>query len=583
MRDVPPPPDAWEEVESDASSHKQLPASVVVPRTAYALLYGAVLLLVVTPLILLLISTFQEGTLGNRTGWGFEHWQRALTSPRLGRSLWNTATLAIVRQGLAICVGILIAWLLARTDIPFPRMLEFAFWIAFFIPALNVTLVWIFLIDDYNGVLNRVLMTLPFVDEPPFNVFSWWGIVWVNFLAAALPVKVMLLTPAFRNLDSSIEEAARLSGDTAFGTFRRVTLPLMMPTCLIVLVLGVIRSFESFEVELILGLPADIEVFTSLVYRYMRLVSPPESGLAMVLSVISLVLLIPLILYQQWYGRTRSYSSVGAKFRVDRKRLGWLRWPAFALVFTLAMLMSALPVLGLTAGTFMSFFGRFDVVDVWTLNHWQTVMQTPVFTSSMKNTLVLSGMTTVSGLILFTGIAYSIARTEMRGRGWLDFYAWLPTVIPGIVLGLGYLLLFLRVPGLSAMYGTIVLLVVVCTLGVMTVGVQLVKQGLRQIGPELEEASWISGASRFATLRLILLPLISPTLVVVAVTAFSSSARATGHVALLSTGRNQPLAILQLLQMADNNYEVASVVGLFILMLTVGVAILARALGYRSR
>lgn len=552
--------------------------------TLFVLLFASVTLVVVVPVVVLLIFSLVEGRIGQLEGFGFEHWVDGLSQRRLPRAFWNTVWLAVVRQGLAMVVGVMLAWTIAKTDLPFRRTLEFGFWVAFFVPSLTAVLAWIFLLDEYNGVINTVLSALPFVDDGPgpFNIFSAWGIIWVNLLSSALPVKIMLLAPAFRALDSSLEEAARTSGDTALGAFRRVTVPILMPTFLIVAVLGVIRSLEAFEVEVILGLPAGIEVLSSLIYNVVSDQAPPNYGAATVTSMLAIAIMLPAIVIQQRYGSKRSVPTVAGKFRNEPRNLGKWRWPLFALIGGLLMFMTVVPVVALVGGTFMRFFGIFSIDSVWTTMHWEAALSSPLFGRALRNSIDLSVLSTLVAVTLFVALAYVIVRTQYRGRAALDFMAWMPTVVPGIVLGLGYLWLFLLTPGLRQVYGTIWALVFVAVLGSMTVTVQLVKSSLRQLGSELEEASWASGAGRLYTIRRIVLPLISPTIVVVAVTAFSSTARTTSYVALLATSQNAPLSILQLNQMTDGRYEAASVVGIFILVLSLGVALLARAFGYRS-
>lgn len=578
---LPPPPRRWSLARADGHDH---PAVRHGRNVLYILLLVVVAVVVLFPVVVILIFSFIEGRVGQLQGFGLEHWVAGMSHPRIPSALWNTITLSVTRQGIAMVVGILIAWLIAKTDLPFGKTLEFGFWVAFFVPSLTITLSWIFLMDPYTGVLNRMLAWLPFVgDGPgPLNVFSWWGIIWVNLAASALPVKVMLLTPAFRALDSSLEEVARTSGDTAMGALRRVTVPILMPTFIVVAVLGVIRSFESFEVELILGTPAGIEVLSSLVYSLARVSVPPNYGAATVTSMISILIMLPAVLVQQRYGSRRSVATVTGKFRNEPRKLGRWRWPLFTVVLILVCFLTIIPVIALVGGSFMRFFGIFEAREPWTTMHWSTILGSTLLTRALRNSINLSALATLLVLTWFVAMAYLVVRSRYRGRATLDFMAWLPTIVPGVVLGLGYLWLFLLVPGMRQIYGTIWSLVLVAALGSMTVTVQLVKQGLRQLGSELEEASWASGAGRLTTLRRVVLPLLSPVLVVIAVTAFSTTARTTSHVALLTTSRNQPLSILQLIQMADGRYEAASVVGIFILFLTLGVAMLARAFGYKN-
>jgi iron(III) transport system permease protein len=229
----------------------------------------------------------------------------------------------------------------------------------------------------------------------------------------------------------------------------------------------------------------------------------------------------------------------------------------------------------------MKLFGYFAIASPWTLDNWKTVLGNPNFTRALLNSFVISAGTAVLAMIAFFFLAYIIVRTRFWGRKILDFLVWVPSVLPGIVIGLGYLWLFLGTPFLRPVYGTTWILIMVAALGSITLTTQIVKSSLLQLGTELEQASWTSGVSRFHTLRYVVFPLIAPTLAAVGVLAFSASAKATSQVALLSTNANQPLSMLQLNLMADNNMEAASVVGVFILLMTIGVALLARLFGLR--
>jgi iron(III) transport system permease protein len=229
----------------------------------------------------------------------------------------------------------------------------------------------------------------------------------------------------------------------------------------------------------------------------------------------------------------------------------------------------------------MSVFGMFNVREPWTLKSWQTVLNDNNFLSALWNSVVIAGGTAILAMVCFGFIAYIVVRTRFFARSALDFLVWLPSTLPGIVMGLGYLHLFVGTPFLRPIYGTTFILVLVAALGSITLTTQVLKTNLRQLGADLEEASATSGGNAWHTLRHIIVPLMAPSLAVVGVLAFSAAARATSHVALLATHNNQPLSILQLNLLSDNNFEAASVIGVFILLMTVGVAVVARIFGLR--
>ena len=156
-----------------------------------------------------------------------------------------------------------------------------------------------------------------------------------------------------------------------------------------------------------------------------------------------------------------------------------------------------------------------------------------------------------------------------------------PSTVPGIILSLGFLWLFLGTPFLRPMYGTTFVLILVTALGSITLATQITKASLLQLGNELEERIQASGATWWYTVRHVVLPLVAPTIAVVGIIAFASAARSTGPIALLSTQSNRPLSMLQLSLLATNEYGAASVVGVILLLLTAGVAVAARLAGLR--
>jgi iron(III) transport system permease protein len=172
---------------------------------------AAIALLVLYPVVILIANSFQVGTFGQPTHLGLDNWTTAFSSPRVWDALKNTVTLSVARQSIALVVGVLVAWVLARTDLPGKYWLEFGFWVAVFLPTLTVTLGWIMVFDSFNGLANQLWQWL-FNAKGPFNIFSWWGIVWVHLVTGTIPLKVMLLTPAFRNMDATLEEASQAAG-----------------------------------------------------------------------------------------------------------------------------------------------------------------------------------------------------------------------------------------------------------------------------------------------------------------------------------------------------------------------------------
>jgi iron(III) transport system permease protein len=537
---------------------------------------------VLVPVYTLVISSFQVGDFGTTTHWGVANWSQPFQSRHLRAAMWNTITLSVTREAIALVLGVAIAWAVARTNLPFRGVLEFGFWIALFMPALPVALSWVLLAGGRHAILNEWLHgAFPALHAWNFNVYSWWGIVWVHLMTATLPFKVFLLTPAFRNMDAALEESARTCGTGIARTLLKIVVPIMLPTIVVVVFLGLIRAMQAFEIELVLGTPAGIDVYSTVIYRAMRQ-EPPLYGQASVLSLLFFAILVPFVCVQQWFVHRRTHGVIGGKFSTRTADLGRWRWPAFGAIVALLAVMTVVPTVMLVLGGFMKIFGDFGTTGgIWTLDHWQNALGRSDLLRSFANTLELGALSAVFGMALYTVIAYVTVKTAYRARGVLDFLTWIPTVIPGIVLSLGFLQMFLMTPALRPLYGTIWSLVIAVVVSSLTVGVQIVRGTLGQLSAELEEASWTCGASRLRTLRQIVLPLVAPAVIVVGLQVFATAVSVVGVVVLLGTGASQPLSVLQLFYLDSGKFETATIVGLMILSVAVSAAILARTVSAR--
>ncbi len=544
------------------------------------LLLAVVGFLVLYPVLSLLMTSFEVNEFGQPTAYGLGNWARIFEYNRLTQALVNTFSLALMRQLIGVVVGVCIAWIIARSNLPGRTILEVGFWVALFMPALPVTLSWVLLLAGRNSILNQWMLQLPFIDRPVFNAYSWWGIVWVHLMTSSIAVKIFLLVPAFRAIDSSLEEAARTSGASLLRTLWKVVVPIMGPTILVVVLISFVRSMQSFEIELILGAPKGISVFSTVIFAAMTR-EPPAHGLASALSIVFILSIIPIVLLQQWYTHRYTYSSISGKFANRIQDLGKWRWPLFAAIVVLLLLMTVVPLFFLFLATFMKMFGVFKMATPWTFANWVGAFQRSEVEHAFFNTLQMAGSASVAGMMAYTLIAYVIVKMRFYGSRALDFFTWLPTLVPGLVLSLGFLQMFTGVSVFRPLYGSMIVLVIAVLISTMTIGTQLIRVALGQIGRELEEAAWASGGSRFYTFRRVLLPLIAPSIAVIGLEIFATSNAAVGIVALLGTGSNQPLSILQLTLLDSGRFEQAAVIGVLIMVMTITSAILARWIGYR--
>jgi len=538
--------------------------------------------LLIWPVLLLLINSFNAASdwFVEPRIWGVKHWINAFQRPGLLSSLGNSLLVWSLTVSVSFPVGVAIAWLLARTKIPFSHTLEFLFWVSYMVPSLPTTIAWITLLDPDIGMINIALKKLFQLDQGPFNIFSVPGIVWANLMGHGISIKVMLLTPAFRNMDSTLEEAARVGGASNLRTLFKVTLPLMISPMMMVFALQLLRVFQSFETEYLLGMPFGFFVYSTKIFTLIRN-QIPNYGEATVLASLTLLMIALIIPLQRWILERRRYTTITGSFRPGLIDLGRWNYVTFGAIALLLTLLTAGPLAILVLGSFMQRIGYF--VLGYTLDHWRFVLSDPVFVKALRTTLILAITAAVLSPLMFSVLAYILVRTRLPGRGALDLMIWSGGAVPGILAGLGLLWVFIGTPGLNFLFGTIWALIIVVLLQGKTTGVNIMKGVLVQVGADMEEAARVSGAGWIRTYVRIWLPLLMPTLMLLAVMNFVSAAGATSSIILLASRDTMTLSLmaLELSSVAISNREAASIISIFIVLFTVTGALLVRYFGRR--
>jgi iron(III) transport system permease protein len=546
-----------------------------------ALLVGLLILILAYPLGLLFVKSFVISRPGQPTVWAVNGWVEAFTDVNLAIAIGNTFYLAFVRVIITSVLAIFFAWVVTRTDTPLKAFIEVALWLGFFLPLLPMTMGWILLLDPYYGLINKFLMKVFALSQPPFDIYSYWGIIWCH-LAFSTSVRFLLMTPAFTAMDAALEDAARTSGSSNMGVLVRITVPILAPAILASTALGFIRSLESLEIEMVLGIPAGIYVVPTKIWDYLHW-EPPLYDRATALCSIFLIFVFFLIWLHRIFLRGKEFTTVsGRSYMVRTFPLGRWRWVtcAFCLVFILVMII--LPLATLMMGTFMEFFGNFDTDKVWTARHWTAVFADPVFLRSLRNTLMLGLAAGIGGTLLYALISYVIVRTRLPGRGAIDILSWLPWALPGVLISLALLWAVLGSGEyVKLIYGTVSILVLAIIIKEMPLGTQIIKAGVLQISNELEEASNVAGATWLAGFRRILLPLLKPTVLAVGIIVFISAARDIPTVIFLATNQSRTLSLLMLDYIADANKEKAAVLGVFLVFLIFALLFIGRLLGFR--
>ncbi|MBV8086332.1 MAG: iron ABC transporter permease [Chloroflexi bacterium] len=539
---------------------------------------GAILLLIVFPIGLVIASSFQVAAPGQPAAVGLANWLQAWSDAQVPPALVTTVEIVLIRTALALTLATLLAWLITRTNMPGASWLEFGLWASIFLPTLAAIQAWVFLLEGRVGLLNQWLQRAGFAG---FDVYSFGGIIWVHLMAQNVTPLFLLLATAFRNMDADLEDASRMSGTSPLRTMPKVTLPLLKPVFGLLIILALIRGLQSFEIEQVLGEPGKIYVFSTLVVQMLN-GEFPRLEEAAALSALVLACLVPLILaYRAAVGR-RQYTTVSGKMRPRVIELGGWRWPAFAFVALFVFLKLVVPMAAVLTGSLMTRWGFFGLSQPWTLDHWRAVIADPTFGAAVASTVQVALLAAVCGAAVMFLVASLLQKKSFGGREILSFVAWLPWAIPGVLLSFGFLGMVLRIPPLRVFHGTIFILVVAIVVFEFPLGVQLLRAGLMQLSGDLQEASSASGASWWHTQRQVILPLITPMLLVVMLLTFIAAMNDVASLVLLADVKTRTLALLTLSFLTNTGgKEAAAVINCIIIVMSLGVAGAARAAGLR--
>jgi len=547
--------------------------SSVLGGTALVIIIGALSL---TPAIFILVNSFNVAQHAESWRFGAQGWADAFGN-RQTLSAMGYSFLLSIRSLIGIALAFVLSWLLVRIRIPCRRFIELSLWIGYFLPALPLALSWILLLDGDYGIVNRILKPIGW----SFNIYSIYGIIWVHLTATIVPVMTILLTPALRQLDASLEEAGRVCGAGPVQTIRRVLLPVLAPALLTVFLAGVIRGLEAFEIEQVLGTRVGIYVYATRIYDLIQS-EPPYFSQAMALSTLFLgVLFVLAMLYQHFVGERQiaTISGRGVSFRP--MEIGKSRFLISGILIGFVLIAVYLPFGILLTGSFMKLFGFFHINEPFTASHWVSVVKDNVFLSSLQSSLFLGITTAGIGLILYSMLAYALVRCSLAGKKVLNILIWLPWAVPGILLGLSFLSLLLSVPMLYPLYGTYGSLVLILLVKEMPIGVHMMKTALVQTAEELEHVARVCGAGWFITYRRIILPMVSPMLVSIFAIVFMAAVKDISTIILLGSGTTKPLSLLMMSYSMAGEMQAAAIIGVILSLLGVAVALISRRYGLR--
>ena len=534
---------------------------------------GVLIYLAVLPLFMLVMGSFQAEVAPREFVTTLKNYHAAYASEYTYSTFMNSLIFASGSAALGFFFGGVLAWLTERTNTPLRAIFVPIAVVPLILPGVLESIAWIFLLSPKFGYLNVWLMALFGLESPPFNVFSLPGMIWVHSVGQ-VPLAFLMMVAAFKSMDPSLEESAMMSGAGTLQTLKRVTLRLLMPTCGSVLLILFVRTLESFETPALIGIPARIYVYTSEIYLAFN-EYPPDYGRGAALAVGLLLLsAVGVWMYTRSTRESKKFQTVtGKAFRPRQFDLGRWRWVGFGFLGTYFLLVVLLPFLVLLWASFLPFFAApsWDAVQKLSLENYRYLNGFRPFWDAMKNSIILALMTATAAMLLTSIIAWIVYKSRLPGSWILDFLAFVPITVPGIVLGMALILLYVAFP--VPIYGTIWVLLIAYLTRYIPYGMRAASGSILQIHSELEEAAATSGASWWETFRRVTLPLLRPGFVAGWIYICIVSFREFSTSVLLATGDSRVLSILLFTMFEQGQVTVVAAIGMC--MIAVLLAIVA--------
>jgi iron(III) transport system permease protein len=532
---------------------RALPAAGVI---AGLLLVAGPLLATLTRSLLVWEGGGARPSLGNFAG--------VLSDPRFWEAIGNTAICGAGATVLSCLLGFTLAWLVARTDMPGRSWLEVGNLIPFFLSPYVGAISWIYLMAPGSGLLQGFFLRQLGIDLSFVNIYSLGGVIWVLTLFYTPYVYLFVMSP-LRQMDAALEDAARVHGASFWYTLRHVSIPLVSPALLSGALVVFITSAGLFDVPLALAQPSGIRTMPTEIFAAVQY--PSDFGRAASFGVMVLGVTILLTMAQRRYLARRRFEIVTGKgYRPRVLPLG-RAGKAAALALEAVYIGGAviLPTAALIMVSLSRLWtGRFDLARASLANFEYVLFNFELTQGAVVNSLILALVGATVGVILAVLQAYYLNRGNPRRRGLADAFLSLPLGIPGIILGLGFLILAIRTP----LYGTLTIVLIAYVARFFPFATRTVSAMFLAINPELEQSARASGASWGQSMRWVLLPLLRPAVTAAWLMLFVIFIRELGATILLYAQGTETISVaLVLLSDRSSGYVAALAVVQLILLL----------------
>ncbi|MDX2376368.1 iron ABC transporter permease [Microbacterium sp. LRZ72] len=463
----------------------------------------------IAPAVMVIQGAFRTSAFGE-SEWTTSAVTGVLTRPRTWEVVWTTVAMGVTTVVISTLLAATFAAIYTRTNTPLRRLILVIMGLVVATPGLFFAISWGLLGNPRIGLINEGLATLFGEGGRVIDMESWWGVVFASALRLVALQFFLLLGP-FLAMDNSLDEAAQMSGASPTRAFFQIQLPVLLPAISGVMILAFILFLEAFDVAQVLGVPAGIYVIPTEIYAYLSQSTGPQYGEASTVSMMLMVVLLILVLVQIKVLGRRSFTTVGGKeARGLLRDVGGWKWLFTGLIVAFTLLAVVLPLVQLVVVSLSPFLGS---QGVYNFDNYAQIFASDQMLEAYGNTALIAFF---GGLLAVTAsMILNWAARFRRGplARVIEFSQWIGLAMPGLVLALGVLWLFLALPFLHGFYATPVILMFALFIITIPIASRATGGAMAQIPRSLEEAAWTSGASKAQALFMIIGRLILPSFI----------------------------------------------------------------------
>lgn len=544
------------------------PAKLVVLAVALTVL-GA---LVAYPLALLI-----DFGLADRDGHpGFAPLIAAFAEPGMVKATVNSLRLGLYVTAGSLCLGVPLAWLEARTDMPGRTLVRLGAAIAFVIPSFITVIAWLALASPNSGYLNVLARWATGRETPMFDIVGFSGLVFVE-IAHLYPLVFFAASAAFSTIDPGLEQAARVLGAGRLRIALAITVPLIRPAVLSSAILVLLDALSSFGAPAVIGTMANFSVLTTKIYLLLSF--PPRLQLAAAISLPIVVFTLICLALQRWLvGSNRFRTVSGRPGAGDRVGLGRWRWPALAFAIAAFVVTSLLPLVALLLLSLLSSFGADPVFANLTIEHFREIANPSLSViDAIGHSLGLACAAALACMVLGVLFAWFVERTTLFGRGAVTVLVVITYGLPAITFAVAILIGY---GGL--LYGTLTILLIAYVAKALPISFVMFRAALKQLSPELEEVARVVGAGWLRTLLEVVVPLLKPSGIAAALLVFALTLRELSMSAILTQPDTEVMSTKVMEYLETGAVEMAAAMAVVILVFSIGGLLVLKAISGKS-